>query len=160
MIRGRSPLAVLVATSGLIVWGIGFSVLYGLSALACEYHWTATEIAGVSLGRLILVIVWAAHIALLAWLVGWSWRHRGIGEAGASRLLAFLTLTFAVAGLVAMVWTGAPVVTTSTCLPPHSPSIYDTTAAAERWIFAGNQTPVPGIPVVAPLHRGADRVTA
>lgn len=129
MIRGSSPLAVLVATTGFIVWAVGFSALYGLSALACEYGWIATQVAGVSAGRALLIVVWGAHIALLAWLVGWGWQRHPSDETGAAKQLSFLTKAIAAAGLVAMIWTGAPIVTTSACLPPQSPSVHDRRAS-------------------------------
>jgi hypothetical protein len=99
-----TPRALLATLAGPTIWAIGFSVLYGLSALACEYGWN---------GRLVLVPVWLLHCAALGWLVLWSWRWHSEGEA--APLLRFVAFAMALTGLVAMIWTGLPVATTSMC---------------------------------------------
>lgn len=100
-----TPRALLATLAGPTIWAFGFSVLYGLSALACEYGWN---------GRLVLVPVWLLHCAALVWLLLWSRRWRPEGEG--ARLLRFVALAMALTGLVAMVWTGLPVATTTNCL--------------------------------------------
>ena len=100
-----TPRGLLAMLAGPTIWAFGFSLLYGLSALACEYGWS---------GRLVLVPVWLLHCAVLAWLVFWSWRRKLEGPAG--RLLRFVAISMSLTGLVAMLWTGLPVATTTNCL--------------------------------------------
>lgn len=114
MIRLASPPGLLAAIAGPIIWTIGFSALYGLSALGCEYNWTEREVTGVSLFRLILGLVWALHLAALLWLLLWSWAQQAGGQV--SRFLRFVAVALAATGLVAMIWTGFPILTTSACL--------------------------------------------
>lgn len=86
-----------LANLGLILWAVGFSALYGLSALACVYGWP----------RILLVAVWLGFLAANAWVL---WR-----ALGAAPPLRFLTRATALAGFVALLWTGGPVVSVSLC---------------------------------------------
>ena len=114
MIRLASPPGLLAAIAGLIVWAIGFSALYGLSALGCEYGWTARGVAGVNVFQLVLGLVWALHLAALAFLVHWSWAQRADNRLDS--FLKFVAVILAATGLGAMIWTGFPFLTTSPCM--------------------------------------------
>ena len=114
MIRLASPLGLLAVVAGLLVWAAGFSVLYGLSALGCEFGWTDRALAGLSLFKLVLVLVWVLHIVMLAFLLRWSWMRPAEGRL--ENFLRSVGSTLAAAGFAAMIWTGLPILTTSPCL--------------------------------------------
>ncbi|WP_431470826.1 hypothetical protein [Sphingosinithalassobacter sp. LHW66-3] len=102
-------IALLRAVSGLIVWAVAFSALYGLQGLVCAAGWQATRLGPLSLGRAMLVLLWLGFLALLAWM-SWRFAH------GSRDFLGLLAIGLALVGLVATAYTGAPVLAGSICL--------------------------------------------
>jgi len=101
---GRAARPLLIVLAGPTVWAIGFSALYGLQALICAHGWPA---------RPLLIALWAAHLLVLAAIAGAAWRQPPADLGG--RLLRFLARILSLTGLVATIWTGLPIVTTSAC---------------------------------------------
>lgn len=104
-------IALLRAVSGLILWAIGFAMLYAVQGLSCALDWDAAQVAGISTARLVLIAIYLFWLAALAWL---CWRLRP--QSGRTDLLEWLGLTCAVIGLFSMLYTGLPVVATTTCV--------------------------------------------
>lgn len=101
------------ACGGLALWALAFSLLYAAHGMGCAWGWTqAPGLAGLSLHRSVLGLLWllalAAHTALLAheWR---AWRR-------APGLLAGAAASGAAVGWAALAITGAPVVLASSCL--------------------------------------------
>ena len=100
--------------AGLLVWSACFVALYGLHAVGCSLDWHAPG-SFLSPLRLVLVAVWAVHLAVLVWLVAWYRRAAPVGD----RTGGFLQLaawTLGLVALVATVWTGAPVAVLELCV--------------------------------------------
>lgn len=108
----RLDLIALIA--GPTVWAVGFSVLYGIQGAGCQLGWEGVLIGPLDLLRGLLLLVWAAHLAVLVWMVRWT--HRRAYSPPDQRFFRFGAFSLALTGLVAMVWTGLPVVFTSACL--------------------------------------------
>jgi hypothetical protein len=96
------------ACAGLLLWALGFSLLYTLHGLGCARGWSEVPLAGASLFRWIVGITWlllgASGLALIRW-----------ARAAPEGLERRLSVTSAVTGLAATLVTGAPVVLTSAC---------------------------------------------
>lgn len=103
-------IALLRAVAGLIGWAVGFSTLYAVQGLSCALGWDEAPIIGISVARLILILVYVGWVGLLAWL---CWYLRPQGDR--PDLLARLATAGAVIGLVSMLYTGMPVLAARTC---------------------------------------------
>ncbi|WP_028035499.1 hypothetical protein [Chelativorans sp. J32] len=96
----------------LSAWLAAFSVVYGLQGFVCSGRWTA---AGRDLadGHLTLIMVWAAATALqVAFLLA----LRSPRFASPSPFMRRLSVTLAVAALVATLWTLFPIAVSEVCL--------------------------------------------
>lgn len=93
----------------LTLWLAAFSGVYGLEGIVCSGRWSETT----SVGRPVLVAAAAAAVALQTVLV-LALRSPGYGSP--SPFARRLSVTLAVAALVASVWTFIPIATTSICL--------------------------------------------
>lgn len=107
----RRDLLALVA--GPTVWAFGFSALYGLQGAGCQLGWDHVPVGPSTLLRVLLVLLWAAHLAAAAWAARWTVRRDYLPPDG--RVLRFAAIVLGVTGLVAMLWTGLPVMFTSMC---------------------------------------------
>lgn len=114
MIRMISPAGLLVVISGPVVWSVGFSILYGLSALGCEYGWVNLQIGGISLIRGLLLLVWLLHLAAILLILRYALVRRANGRLG--QFMHFLAVALSLTALIAMLWTGFPVAITTDCL--------------------------------------------
>lgn len=92
------------AVAGLILWAVGFSIVYGIHGLACAN----TERAEADVYRWIILATWCATIAGSAGLV---WRERGAGDFAGRLALAGATI-----GLCATVATGIPILVFPVCV--------------------------------------------
>jgi hypothetical protein len=97
----------------LTVWLISFSAVYGLHGVICSNPgWTTPSLAGLTQGRLTLLAAFAmaivAQVATLALL-----RSERFG--GATGFMRWTSLTLAVVGLVAVLWTLFPVAVLPLC---------------------------------------------
>lgn len=92
------------ACSGLIVWAIVFSLLYGIEGFGCAQPWDDQTL------RIILMSVWLSTLIGLAWL-SWRWlpTRKGTEIDRLPGVIAFI-------GLVSTAWTGFPVAVLSTCI--------------------------------------------
>lgn len=119
--RALSPLSavnLLVLIAGFVIWASAFSVLYGVLSIGCEYGWQNIRTGPVSLNTLVLAALLFAHlIAHLALLV-FTGRRLAIsgGWNAPARFLARGSFGTAAAGMVATLWTGAPIAFLTQCL--------------------------------------------
>ncbi|MGP9822811.1 hypothetical protein ACTZWW_22520 [Salinarimonas sp. NSM] len=115
------PAGLIGLVAGFLVWSSAFLVLYGLHALGCAWGWEARAVGPTSALRLVLVLAWALHVALLAALALAARRGlppkglTGEGEDRTPALVAGATLVLTLAALVATLWTGLPVVAYPLC---------------------------------------------
>ena len=95
-----------------LVWLASFSAVYGLNGLLCG-HGLADETSGLlSLPRVLLVGAYGLALALqVAILIGLHVTR----PAGPPAFVRFASLTTGWVGLVAVVWSLMPVLTTSLC---------------------------------------------
>lgn len=112
------PQGLIGLVAGFLVWSSAFLVLYGVHALGCAWGWEARALGPTSALRLALVVVWALHVVVLAWLALAPRRAlpaaRRVPEPTPA-LLARATLVLTLAALVATLWTGLPVVAYPLC---------------------------------------------
>jgi hypothetical protein len=102
--------ALLRAISGLALWAVGFSVIYGLQGLVCALGLHSVAFSTFTIARLFLLLIYVAWLATHFWLWRRLWPRRA-GPALLDRLAAGLALV----GLVATAYTGFPVAVTATC---------------------------------------------
>lgn len=97
------------ATLPLLVWGAHFGFCYLLAAAQC----TPAAMRPDGPDRLLLGIATAAALAVCAWL---AWRERGIlHDAQGAALLDWAAALGAVLALVAILWTGLPILLVGGC---------------------------------------------
>ncbi|MDQ1080683.1 hypothetical protein [Pseudoroseomonas cervicalis] len=109
----RLPGAAL-ATLAFILWSLAFVALYAAVSVGCAAGWEAVPVGPASLQRLVMLAVWALHLALLG-LLGWAaWSAEPLDDAERSfrRVVGFGGCALA---LAATFWTGLPVLMTSSC---------------------------------------------
>ncbi len=111
--------AFLFMALGFTVWALAFSVLYGVQGTGCELGWHRQTIGPLSLLRWLLILIWAAHMAGLAWVF---WRCRAALAVTAAKAMpeAFLwraALALTITAAVATVWIGLALLVPSICGP-------------------------------------------
>ena len=95
-------------TGGLIIWAVGFNLLYGLHGIGCGAGWDNQPLGPLSAFRWLLLLGWLLPVAAGAWLV-WRERHvRGSDDR--------LALVGAVIGVTATFATGVPVLFFPECV--------------------------------------------
>jgi len=95
--------------AGFAVWASALAMLYGFQALGCELGWDAAVLGPVSGLRLLLSVIWAAHLVVLAWLYGLCLRRAAQGWFGRSPTASFLSragIAITAAAFVATIVTG------------------------------------------------------
>lgn len=99
---------------GPLAWLSLFTLVYGLHGLLCGLGLGGAEMFGQPMLRLVLVLAWLAAIglqaAILAVLYSSSFTVSSAFVGHVSRLTAWV-------GLVATVWTLAPIAATTPCTP-------------------------------------------
>jgi len=116
MSRSRNQ-AFLYMALGFAVWAVAFSILYGVQGTGCELGWHQQSIGPLSVLRILLIVIWAAHLAILAWLY---WRCRGALAVTAARAMpeAFLwraASVLTVTAAAATIWIGMALLVPSMC---------------------------------------------
>jgi hypothetical protein len=96
----------------LTIWLISFSLIYGLHGIVCSSSWsTVPSLAGLTQGRLVLIAAFAMAILVQITLVFLS-----SGRFGAAvGFMRWTSITLAIVGLVAVLWTLFPVVVLPLC---------------------------------------------
>lgn len=103
---------ILRAIAGLLLWSLAFATIYGLQGLGCAYGWAEIPIAGISLMRAMLVGGWLVFLGLHgALILALSDSALGARDPFFRRL----SLTIAITGLVASLWSLFPVAVISIC---------------------------------------------
>jgi hypothetical protein len=98
------PARFLWLAAGFTVWAVAFVVIYTIQALGCAYGWSFAFHRG------LLVAAFAAHVALILWMILRAPRGRE------RRFLSDVTLWTLWAALVATVFTYAPAFFVSACI--------------------------------------------
>ncbi|MEI2416834.1 hypothetical protein V8Z80_11685 [Orrella sp. JC864] len=115
--RGAGAHALLMSNLGLIVWALGFVVLYAGLSLGCRLPIAHASWLGLPALSVVLTALWLAHAAWLAWLIARAWRRwqaQRKGQADA-RFASRLTLLLHGSALLALIWTGFPVMVLPAC---------------------------------------------
>lgn len=89
------------------IWALTFSAVYGAHGTGCAAGWSAIEVAGVSLHRLIMVLIWSAGLGAGVFYLIYLPKRRD--------RLHRLPVVGAVIGLVSTAFTLMPVLFTSSC---------------------------------------------
>ncbi|WP_442594052.1 hypothetical protein ACSBPU_21450 [Parapusillimonas sp. JC17] len=105
--------------AGFVVWALAFVVLYAGHALACLY--VSPDTSGADIARWTLIMLWLAHVLLLARM---SWRslaalapaHADADEARANaRFMWHVTFMLDVFACAATIVTGLPLAWVKVC---------------------------------------------
>jgi hypothetical protein len=99
---------VLAGTLPLLVWSLHFAFTYGLAAAQC----TPAGLRPGGPDRVLLGAVTLGAIGACAWL---AWRARGVPRREDAGLLDWARLVLAVLALVAVAWTGVPLLLVAGC---------------------------------------------
>ena len=98
----------LAGTLPLLVWSVHFAFTYGVAAAQCA---PAVMRPG-GPDRVLLGAVTLAAVGACAWL---AWRARGVPRREDAGLLDWARLVLAVLALVAVTWTGVPLLLVAGC---------------------------------------------
>ncbi|MGU9982249.1 hypothetical protein ACJ4V0_19625 [Phreatobacter sp. HK31-P] len=99
--------------AGLLIWTIGFSVLYALHGFGCAAGWGAIPVGPLTALSATLIATWLLFVGLgLAWAII-LYRSDGMMDSGFLRTIGLVS---ALAGLGGLVFTGAPVLLPAHCL--------------------------------------------
>lgn len=113
------PRALLAANYGLAIWALCFLVLYILLSVGCQLPTLAdSQLLGLPALTLLLSSLWLLHAAWLLWLLGRAHRRwKALTEAPAdAKFASMLTLTLHGGALLAVIWTGFPIVLLPACM--------------------------------------------
>ena len=108
--RALHPLS--LATGGLLIWVLHFSLAYGVNALACEGRLPA-PLPGVPV---IVLGAGAAALLLLLLLGGYAWRSMAGPADHAARFLAAFAFGSALLAAMAILWQSLPVLLIDSCV--------------------------------------------
>ena len=113
-----SPLMLLAIVAGFIIWSSAFTLLYAALSFGCTLGWQSVDVGPVSLNRLVLILVWAGHLAALGLLLQWCLRTRrdNASRSQPARFMATAALASTFCALFATLWTGLPITAVSTCV--------------------------------------------
>ena len=95
-------------SAGLLLWAASFSLLYALQGLSCALRWSHILMPVGTVSSWALVMTWGIFTLIASLFI----RKANRLPAGLERQLA---LSSAIIGLVAIIVTGSPVLTTSSC---------------------------------------------
>ncbi len=98
----------LAGTLPLLVWSVHFAFTYGVAAAQC----TPAAMRPGGPDRALLGAVTIAAAGVCAWL---AWRARGVARRDDAGLLDWARLVLAVLALVAVAWTGVPLLLVAGC---------------------------------------------
>ena len=107
--------------AGFLVWVSALITLYAVLSIGCVLGWERIVPGPVSVQRLVLILLWAAHILALLLIVlerKRRARHASLRKA-AQEPRGFFDQTIwasTIAALGATLWTGAPILHASTCV--------------------------------------------
>jgi hypothetical protein len=116
--EGAHPMARLLwMTSGLVFWAAQFTIIYGITAVACARGWWEIPLLGLDLVR---VSVAAATLLALAATAVVLWRAsrargRGPDEEPSERFVKSVTIWVCALALVAIVYNGLPALILPAC---------------------------------------------
>jgi hypothetical protein len=117
--RETGPWRLLRAQAGLSLWAVGFAALYAVFSLGCESAWaTQPGWLGVSVLSWWLAALWIVLLASLGGLVWRAWRRwqRARDAPLDQRFLGRLTVLLHGAAVLAMFWTGVPILVLPVCI--------------------------------------------
>ncbi|MGQ7793175.1 hypothetical protein ACUN0C_12260 [Faunimonas sp. B44] len=118
MSLSHRAIGLILLPAGFVVWSLAFIALYGLLSVGCELGWQGRHVGPLSMLRVLLLGLWAAHLAALAWLVRLCWRRVRAQEGDGRGTAAFLdlaSLAAMLAAFAATAWIGVPVLGASAC---------------------------------------------
>lgn len=116
--RGAGARALLASNAGLAVWALCFLVLYVGLSIGCQLPVAQSDVMGMPVLSLVLSLLWLVHAAWLLWLIARAHhRWRTLAQASTdARFVATLTLLLHAAALLAVIWTGFPVLLLPACM--------------------------------------------
>lgn len=114
---GARRQALVALPLGFAIWMAALSLLYALQATGCALSWNLVPVGPTSLLRLLLVTVWALHLAAQVWLFAHCRRALGDGRAGQplDRFLWRAGAVLSLAAALATTWIGAALLVPSMC---------------------------------------------
>lgn len=98
----------LAGTLPLLVWSVHFAFTYGLAAAQCTPAWMRPG----GPDRMLLGAVTLGAAGACAWL---AWRARDVPRRADAGLVDWARLVLAVLALVAVAWTGVPLLLVAGC---------------------------------------------
>jgi hypothetical protein len=102
-----------------LVWASAFIMLYAALSVGCALGWERVLLGPVSAQRLVLIVIWIAHIfAILLVFSGYrrTLALRPIEPEQTHRFLTKSVWALTASALAATLWTGAPILQGSACV--------------------------------------------
>ncbi len=113
---GSRNQAFLFMAFGFALWASAFTLLYAVQGAGCAFGWHRSSFGSLSLLRLLLIAVWAAHMALLAWLNFYCWGMlRTASRTMPDVFLWRASAVLSAAAIAATAWIGLALLIPSPC---------------------------------------------
>jgi hypothetical protein len=113
------PMTQLIAMmAGLIAWAVQFTVIYGVTSVACARGYADLAVLGVGLVPFAILVTTAAALAATGWVFAAALaRHRRMTDSAhpTDRFLAYSTLLISGLSLVTIAWHGLPALIVPPC---------------------------------------------
>jgi hypothetical protein len=105
-------------TAGLIAWAVQFTVIYGVTAVACARGYAGVTLLGLGVVPLTIVATTVLAFAATGVVLAWGLRERRRADADThptDRFLTSATLLVSGLSLVTIAWHGLPALLVPVC---------------------------------------------
>lgn len=106
-------------SSGLIIWAVHFTLIYGFNTLACTRAFADVRVMGFALVPVVVVALTIVALAGTGAILLASARYRDAGTRSngedEAAFLHYVTVSVAALSLVAIAWNGLPALLVSPC---------------------------------------------
>jgi hypothetical protein len=105
-------------TGGLLIWAAQFTIVYGVTAVACARGYGDRDLVGMPVVPLAIALATIVGLVSVGFIVLGAWRRQRRLRADAvsiDRFLASSTFLIGVVSLIAIAWTGLPALVLPGC---------------------------------------------
>ena len=115
--KSNKAAPLLLMAAGFVVWSSAFVLLYITASVGCEFGWHSTTVGPLTLMRVILIAIFAAHLSVLIWLLVYCIRmlRQAREQNPSARFLYRAALGLTVASIAATIWVGMALLLPTAC---------------------------------------------
>lgn len=118
-LRAPDPSSPLFLAFGFLLWSSAFATLYAAQSAGCELGLDRSRLGPLNLLRIVLIVLWACHMAALAWLCYACLKpatRNGVARSSTGRFFRTAALGATGAALAATLWIGLAIPFASMCV--------------------------------------------